>query len=167
LATALTTRPRLVPVPAVEPPYDSDHSGTWLPRQVRQDPLPLAFDSPGGLPAVPDAALPAPDDPAVGNPERWAARFAQALVETLAGIRSPAQLAAWTTRPVHGLVERRARLAIPGGPRPRLGRVHLCLPTSEVVEAGLAMHAAGRARALAFRLEARDGRWVCTELELG
>jgi hypothetical protein len=127
----------------------------------------LAFDLPGAMPAIPDTALAGADDPAVGDPARWAARFAQAVAETLAGVRSPAQLAAWTTRPVHGLVERRARLATPGGPRPRLGRVHVCLPTADVVEASVAMHVAARARALAFRLEARDGRWVCTALELG
>jgi hypothetical protein len=165
LPTASATRPRLVPAPTVEPPFDADHA---IPRLPRQAPLPLSFDLPSGLPAVPGAAPPAgTGDHSAGDPRRWAATFAQALVETLTGSRSAAQLAAWTTPPVHSLVERRARLATARAPRTRLGRLHLCRPMPDVVEAGVAVHGAGRARAMAFRLEARAGRWVCTALELG
>jgi hypothetical protein len=89
------------------------------------------------------------------------------LVETLTGVRPVAQLAAWTTRPVHGLVERRARLAQAAGARTRLGRLHVCRPGPGIVEAGAAMHTGERARALAFRLESHGGRWVCTVLEIG
>jgi hypothetical protein len=89
----------------------------------------------------------------------------------------------WTTRPVHGLVERRAALALAARPKARLhhvppqrhpasaptrlGNLHLRRPTNGVVEANAVLHQRGRARALAFRLEAVGGRWICTALELG
>jgi hypothetical protein len=170
-----------VPAPALEPPFDADHPPR-LPRQTRQAPLPLSFDVPADLlspPATSHAGPVAPgaDEPHADDPGRWSATFAQALAETLTGVRPAAQLGAWTTRPVQGLVERRAilsRAATAGdrsvrreASRARLGRLHICRPNPTAVETTVALHCAGRTRALAFRLEARDGRWVCTALELG
>jgi hypothetical protein len=168
-------RPRLVPAPSVEPPFDT--APDWLPAPRRHQPLQLAFDLPDTMPMLPlprCAALPsARPEPLDRDPRRWSATFAQALLETLTGARPVAQLATWTTRPVHGLIERRAALAAargrqePGGHNARLGQLHLCRPSALVVEVAAAIHWADHARALAFRLESRGGRWVCTALELG
>jgi hypothetical protein len=140
------------------------------------------FDLPTPLISPPASCLASPaaagaDEPHADDPNRWSATFAQALAETLTGTRPVAQLAAWTTRPVYALLERRAMLAVAAtaGARSarreathaRLGRLHVCRPNPTAVETTVALHCTGRARALAFRLEARDGRWVCTALELG
>ncbi len=168
-------RPRLVPAPAVEPPVDT--APDWLPAPRRHQPLQLALDLPVAMPTLPlprCAALPsAPPELPDRDPRRWSATFAQALLETLSGARPVAQLATWTTRPVHGLIERRAALAAarrrqePGVHNARQGRLDLCRPSALVVEVAAAVHQGDRARALAFRLESRGGRWVCTALELG
>ncbi len=181
MPTASATRPRLVPAPAVEPPFDADHPVPRLPRQTRQAPLPLSFDLPPGL-RTPPAASPAnpaaagADEPSAEDPNRWSATFAQALAETLTGTRPVAQLAAWTTRPVHALLERRAILAAAAtagahrraATHARLGRLHVCRPNPTAVETTVALHCAGRSpRAGPSGSRRASGRWVCTALELG
>jgi hypothetical protein len=64
-----------------------------------------------------------------------------------------------------------------GGRRPRwcadgtaplvLGRVHVCEPVDGVAEVSLVARRAGRAHAVAARLEGLDGRWRCTALQVG
>jgi hypothetical protein len=90
-------------------------------------------------------------------------------LEVLTGRRPLAQLRGVTTP---GLF---ASLA--GGRRPRwcaegtapllLGRVHVCEPVDGVAEVSVVARRAGRAHAVAARLEGLDGRWRCTALQIG
>jgi len=141
--------------------------------------LPLGFELRPGLAARPTPARHRRDS---AGPERWCATFARGAVEVLAGERPAAQMVAWTSRPVHALLERRAALAVAGRGTPagrvpsqrraaperlRLGRLHVRRPADTVLEANVVLHDGARARAMAFRLVAEGGKWICTALELG
>src|SRR4051794_24914618 len=116
---------RRLPVPTSEPPYDDERigrdGGPWAPAV--QGTLALAFLLPTGLPSTPVAppglrlvpARPEAEDAAdavdfgppptatvdLPEPRGWAGRFAQAVVEVLAGDRPLAQLVRWTTTGVY------------------------------------------------------------------
>jgi uncharacterized protein DUF6459 len=198
LPNQIVVRPRLAPTPRADPPFDvSEPNLRRIARPAPQPVLPLGFGVRCGASVV--SAAPrcpvgaSPRRPAAARSgterardaeehgvQRWCTTFAQAVVEVLAGVRPAAQLLTWTTRPVHGLLERRATLAlaaraaprqVPAPRRPataaRLGNVHVRRPSAGAVEANLVVHDRGRSRALAFRLEERGGRWICTALELG
>lgn len=67
--------------------------------------------------------------------------------------------------------------ALSGGRRPAwcadgtapviLGPVHVCEPVDGVAEISAVARRAGRAHAVAARLEGLDGRWRCTALQVG
>jgi hypothetical protein len=90
-------------------------------------------------------------------------------LEVMAGRRPLTQLRGVTTP---GLFA-----ALSGGRRPRwcaegtaplvLGRVHVCEPVDGVAEVSVVARRAGRAHAVAARLEGLDGRWRCTALQIG
>jgi hypothetical protein len=48
-----------------------------------------------------------------------------------------------------------------------LGPVHVCEPVDGVAEVPVVARRAGRAHAVAARLEGLDGRWRCTALQIG
>jgi hypothetical protein len=137
----------------------------------------LALDLRGGQPGPPEtpeldltrqSRIPAVDDPEV---RAWAARFAQAVVETLGGQRPVSQLVRWTAPDVHRDLQRRAlliRQAARGtrSPiRPQVRSVHVCRPSAGSAEVSVHVRHGARSRALAMRLERRDDRWVCTVLQ--
>lgn len=103
----------------------------------------------------------------------WAARFAQAVVETVGGQRPVSQLVRWTAPDVYRDLERRTQIlrrAVPAGHRsvrPQVRSVHLCRPTPGSAEVSVHVRHGARSRALALRLERRDERWQCTVLEFG
>jgi hypothetical protein len=90
-------------------------------------------------------------------------------LEVLTGRRPATQLRAVTTP---GLFA-----ALSGGRRPGwcavgtaplvLGPVHVCEPVDGVAEISAVARRAGRAHAVAARLEGIDGRWRCTALQVG
>jgi len=90
-------------------------------------------------------------------------------LEVLAGRRPVTQLRGVTTP---GLFA-----SLSGGRRPRwcadgtsplvLGPVHVCEPVDGVAEVSVVARRAGRAHAVAARLEGPDGRWRCTALQIG
>jgi hypothetical protein len=90
-------------------------------------------------------------------------------LEVMTGRRPVTQLRAVTTP---GLFA-----SLSGGRRPRwcaegtaplvLGRVHVCEPVDGVAEVSVVARRAGRAHAVAARLEGLDGRWRCTALQIG
>ena len=120
--------------------------------------------------------------PATGLPDAtaWSVSLAQAMVETFQGRRAPAQLSRWVSEVVlAGLTmhcRRRARAAAAAERDPRgllsappivLHSVRVQHPHPEVAEVSAHLRAARRSFAVAFRLEAQHGRWLCTALELG
>lgn len=108
--------------------------------------------------------------------DSWAGRFAQAATEIAGGNRPVAQLLRHTTPGVYADLARRAQLVatsvgVPSGQgllqgvRPVVESVHTCWLDAGVVEASARIRYGARSRALAFRLEHRQGRWITTALE--
>ena len=191
--TAVPDRPalRLVRPPDPDPPerpssHDRGPTATAGagPEHV-QGTLALLFTLPGGLPATPvhpfapvrradptpDPASrpPAPAEAVLPDPRRWVARLVQAAVEVREGDRPAGQLLRWLTRDVHEQlcreVDARPRLHRRGRPtRAVLRSVRITGPTPGAIEACAVVDTPERARAVALRLEERDGRWVCTAL---
>ena len=179
--------PRRDPDPLAAPvPRAPRRSAAPGPHRADQGQLPLLHLLPGGSPAAPRPhrglrLVETPESDVDGDPlpdpRRWAARLIQATVESRWGDRPLAQLVPWTTRAVYDeLVREQAGLIRERDRRPTARRVravrpvirslHLCQPADGVVEACSVVHDGTRARAVALRLEAKDGRWICTALEL-
>ncbi len=190
---SVTTLRRL-PVPASEPPYDDERTGHGggAGSPAVQGTLALAFLLPSGLsstpvappglrlvPSRPEAEETAdlvdfgPQPTATSDlPEArsWAGRFAQALVEVLAGDRPLAQLVRFTTTGVYDEVA--GLIAGPGVTRADAARgvvrsVHVSEPADGIAEICALVRRGARSTALALRVEGLDGRWQCTALELG
>ena len=173
-----TPGPRLRVVPA---PGRDRTAGSSAATAVSggQQPLPLEWGLPSGLPAEPpparhlrlvDADETGPLPPAAP----WAARLARTVIEVVSGERPSGQLARWTSRAVHADLSRRAAAAarhpaVMGRPpqcrRVRSVRVFAVSPT--VVEACAVVSGAVRSRAVALRLEAVGDRWIATAVEVG
>jgi len=107
--------------------------------------------------------------------QAWAARFAQATVEVLGGDRPLAQLLRWTSARVYADLERRVRILGRAAPapqrrrtvRPQVRSVHVFRPGPDSAEVSVHVRHGHRSRALAARLERREGRWRCVALQLG
>ncbi|MEO7981022.1 MAG: Rv3235 family protein [Sporichthyaceae bacterium] len=189
---SVTTLRRL-PVPASEPPYDDErtgHGGAGTPAV--QGTLALAFLLPSGLPSTPVAppglrlvmSRPEAEETAdlvdfgpqptatsdLPEARGWAGRFAQAMVEVLAGDRPLAQLVRFTTTGVYDEVA--GLIARPDVTRADTARgvvrsVHVSEPADGIAEICALVRRGARSTALALRVEGLDGRWQCTALELG
>lgn len=134
--------------------------------------LALNLDPYPDLPTRPQLRL-------VGAPSsdlgRFAARFATAVVEVIAGDRGPQQLFRWTSVEVYeDLLARSRALQQVRTLRRRQQRmrtvvksVHLSHPCSGVAEVSVHLQHGHRSRALAARIEDDHGRWRCTALEVG
>ena len=165
-----TTVLRLLPAPPHDPPYDDEMPA--VPAAVVGN-LALAFPTqdPTVVPLrlVPPALGPAPAGE-LPDPRSWAGRLAQAIVEVLVGSRSPAQLSAHASLPVVQQLERAAAVALrasrAGTRAPLVQSVQVCQPRRDVAEAAAVVNTGPRRRALALRLEVRNGRWQCTALQL-
>ncbi len=96
-------------------------------------------------------------------------RLITLTLEAMAGRRPLTQLQPMTSVGVFA--------ALSGGRRPRwcaegtaplvVGPVHVCEPVDGVAEVSAVARRAGRAHAVAARLEGIDGRWRCTALQIG
>ncbi len=161
---------RLVPQPDTTPIV---HPEQGVLSWESQDPGPPMAGESGSRPDT-DTDVAAADAAALRG---WATRFAQAVVEAVAGHRPPSQLVRWTTRTVYRDVERRTRLAqraataasgIPvqrSAVRPQVRSVHVCAVGSGAAEVSVHVQYGRRSRAIAMRLEVSQGRWVCTAME--
>ncbi|PYC66478.1 hypothetical protein C7C46_31330 [Streptomyces tateyamensis] len=94
-------------------------------------------------------------------------RFAQRLVEVLAGVRPPGQLVRHTTHDGYRELARLARgnpLRRAGRALPRLGPVHESVPGPGALEVCVRVEAGPRHHVVAFRLERhrRTEQWQCT-----
>lgn len=129
----------------------------------------------GGLPDVPELRLVADGERGRDDVQVWAARFAQAVVEVLGGDRPIAQLLRWTSHRVYLEIERRLSIlnrTTDAGRRmrtvrPQVRSVHVFHPTPTSAEVSVHVRHGQRSRAIAARLEQRNGRWQCTALQLG
>jgi hypothetical protein len=175
-APAAAARPslRLVVVPTPQPPVDTSGPVRLLLPGLAP---PRAPHRPGPRPgAAARAVAPGADFGPVWSgrgdlpdPRDAGRRLITTVLEALAGRRPVAQL---------------ARLAAPGvvaaltaGRRPRwcaegtapivLGTLHVCEPVDGVAEVSAVARRAGRAHAVAARLEGLDGRWRCTAVQIG
>jgi hypothetical protein len=170
---------RLLPVPRIDPPYDDEIEP---PVPTVAGSLALAFPPPCSdavpLRLVPPAAGPAEFGPTRSDPATliaprpWTARFAQAVVEVLAGARPAGQLSRFTSLDVLEHLERAVgrlggRPALAPPPCPRVSSVHVSEPCRGVVEACAIVDTGRRSRAVALRLEGIDGHWRCTALQVG
>jgi hypothetical protein len=138
----------------------------------------LALDL-GLVPAAPTtpelSVVPGQPAPAQHELRAWAARFAQATVEVLGGDRPVSQLLRWTTQRVYHDLDRRVRILGRTAPapqrvrklRPQVRSVHVFQPAPDSAEVSVHVRHGQRSRAIAARLEHRDGRWRCAALELG
>jgi len=135
-------------------------------------PLPGAPGTPD-LRVVPDARPSDRQDH--GDLQAWTARFAQATVEVLGGDRPLPQLVRWTSARVYQDLERRVRILAQTGPaplrqrtvRPQVRSVHVFRPGPHSAEVSVHVRHGHRSRAIAARLEERDGSWRCVALQLG
>jgi hypothetical protein len=105
----------------------------------------------------------------------WAARFAQAVVEVTGGDRPVTQLLRWTSARVYADLGRRVRIMAQNRPagqrirtiRPQVRSVHVFQPGPTSAEVSVHVRYGQRSRALAARLEQRNGHWTCTDLLVG
>jgi len=166
-------RLRLATIPAHEPPLDEPGGALALvPVSSPQLALPLRVP-----PTTPD------HDPIFGpqiterqdlpDPGPWARRLLQAVLESLAGRRSPTQLQYWTSWGVYRDIVRVAhsaghkRSGLLRGEGVNITRIRVCEPADGVAEVCAVARRDGRWHAVAARLEGIDGRWRCVSLTVG
>lgn len=164
-------RPTVRRAPRLEPPYDDERPEGHLWLVWRQDELPFDEPAPRRFEHEIDFFDPQPTSRrSLPNPEVWATRFLQAVVETLAGSRASAQLQEWTSPAVHAQIVRDAqprRWTSTAGALPVVRTVRVGEPADGVAEVcGVVQHGQ-RYAAIAARLEGFDGRWRAVALELG
>ena len=180
-AVTTTTRPlqpgrpplRLVVVPTPQPPLVDARQP--VPLLLPGAPAPRPRYRPGPRPLLGPAAIRDDFGPTWSRraelPDARDAgrRLITLTLEALAGRRSLPQLQPMTSVGVFA--------ALSGGRRPRwctegtapliVGPVHVCEPVDGVAEVTAVARRAGRAHAVAARLEGIDGRWRCTALQIG
>lgn len=120
------------------------------------------------------AAIEGPGSPAVPAPpdaHDTARALGLCIAEILTGSREVDSVARWITDEVHRHLQQRAAVAARarqlGGRSParallRVGSVIVCFPADGVAEATVVVHTRSHARAVALRLEERQGRWRAT-----
>jgi hypothetical protein len=164
---------RLVTVPTPQPALDGEQVRLVLPGVVaprpphRPGPRPesktrtSAPDADFGPRWTTRADLPDPRD--VGR------RVLTTTLEALAGRRPIGQVGPLVTPGVFAALAggRRPRWCTDGGAPIAMGPVHVCEPVDGVAEISAVARRAGRAHAIAARLEGIDGRWRCTALQVG
>jgi Family of unknown function (DUF6459) len=164
---------RLVVVPTPQPPLQDERIPVRLVRPGVPAPRPAHRPGPRPRSNHPDRIddfgpvwserADLPDARAAGR------RLITLTLEALAGRRPLVQLQPVTSQGVFA--------ALSGGRRPRwcaegtapllVGTVHVCEPVDGVAEVTAVARRAGRAHAVAARLEGIDGRWRCTALQIG
>lgn len=164
LAFQPSTPLRIRPVPVTDPPALTT---PFVPADPRpQASLELGWDEQ-------EHARPADERSALPDPRRTAATLAVAVIEVLNGTRPASQLVRWTSQDVQTALARRAavnsRVARhPTTARPPIvKRVRVCEPSTGIAETSAVVVSPDRVRALAIRLEATEGRWRATALEVG
>jgi Family of unknown function (DUF6459) len=167
----MSPQPTLVPI-------RSTPSAGSSPQPMTRGALALQLQAPpdpGATPVPPVLRLVDPDGDRLPDPQAWATRFVLAVTEVLAGDRPIGQLVRWTDAVVFNALNRRVRVlgltttATVRGSKERCAvrSVHVSAPVPQVAEVAAHIRHGERSKAVALRLEAHRGRWVCTALELG
>jgi hypothetical protein len=167
----MTARPVVVPLPhrelsRVTPLVPPPRAGQ-APLASTQGTLALQFATADPAPAAP---APAPE-----VLERFATRFAHALVEVTSGDRGPRQLLRWTSEEVYDDLTRRAlalrRTAPPDRRvrriRPQVRSVRVFRPTPTSAEVCIHVRHGRRSQAIAARIDRVGDRWCCTAVQFG
>ncbi len=168
----MTASLHVLPIPVHEPPLEEQRGALrLLPASPPQLALPLRISA-----TAPDR------DPVFGpqitdrqdlpDPESWGRRLLQAVLESLAGRRSPTQLQNWTSwgvyRDIVQVAQRGGSRAGSGrGESVTISRIRVCEPADGVAELSAVARRNGRWHAVAARLEGLDGRWRCVTLTVG
>lgn len=137
-----------------------------VPLASTQGTLALRFDS------SPAPVTPAPPPEVL---DRFATRFAHALVEVTSGDRSPQQLLRWTTERVYDDLTRRAQALQQATPsdrrvrriRPHVRSVRVFRPTPTAAEISIHVRHGHRSQAVAARIDEVNGHWCCTCVQFG
>jgi hypothetical protein len=107
------------------------------------------------------------------DPGETARSLALCVAEILTGAREVDTISRWITDEVHRHLQHRAAVAARARSVSRhahrravirVGGVVLDRPRDDVVEAAVVVHTRSRARAVAIRLEPRNGRWRATAI---
>lgn len=164
--------PRVRRPPQLEPPYDderSDEARVWLLHVG--DELPFEEPAPRRFRRQVDFFDRQPTSRRLlPEPEPWAARLLQAVLETLVGRRPAAQLQEWASPIVLAalaVVAGQRQWAAPNGSPPAVRSVRVSEPADGVAEVSAVAQRGERFFAVAARLEGLDGRWRCVALRLG
>lgn len=156
-------RVALRPAPPREPPFDDERAaGPHAGRYDQQ--LPLEQDRRARLEIV--------TDPLLADPARWSRSLLIAVGEIAAGRRPVQQLGAMFAMPIAAALTGDFERCAARGRRHWTSRasvrtIRVGRTADTVAEVSATLHIGGRIRAAALRLEARDGRWRCTNLQLG
>ena len=141
-------------------------------RSPSLEALPLDFGPPTAFPLRPTLRLVRGDDPELDG---FATRFAQAIVEVIAGDRGVQQLMRWTTAEVYEDLARRSNAlqrTVPADQRRRRLRaqvrsVHVSRPQPDVAEVSIHVRHGHQSRAIAARIDRTEHRWRCSVIEFG
>ncbi|HLM04227.1 MAG TPA: Rv3235 family protein [Blastococcus sp.] len=173
-ATAQPSPLRLVVVPTPQPPLQDERipvrlviPGVVAPRPRHMPgPRPRATLRAGGSGDFGPSWSSRADLPDVHAAGR---RLITLTLEALAGRRPLGQLQPLTSSGVFSALSagRRPRWCAEGNSPLIVGSVRVCEPVDGVAEVSAVARRAGRAHAVAARLEGIDGRWRCTALQIG
>jgi hypothetical protein len=166
---------RLVVVPTPQPPAQDPRIPVRLVLPGVPPPRPAHRPGPrprvGGAPASADAEFgPTWSSRAhLPDPGPEGRRLLTVTLEALAGRRPLTQVQPLASPGVYAALARggRPRWCTEGTAPLALGRVHVSEPVDGVAEISAVARRAGRAHAVAARLEGIDGRWRCTALQIG
>ena len=160
--------PRIALVPGAAPPYDGQTPAGG--RSPGED------DGPSAPPAPVAVAPPVPEPGRTPGEAAWARPFAQAIVETVAGIRPFRQVISATTERAQAQLKRLIPVLRADGDV-RVRRVLTSRADPGVVEVTVIAGFGPRTRALAMRFEQiparlaapglppRPARWLCTDVQ--
>ena len=110
------------------------------------------------------------------DPRPLAINLTRYLIEILAGVRDPEQIARWLEAEAYtALVQlvavrtraRQARRQVPSWPRFRLGATRIDAPADGIVECVTIVHQEPRSYPIALRLVGLDGRWHAVVIAIG
>lgn len=150
------------------------------PAPAPEQELPLEWQLPSGVPAVPrprHLRVVGPDERGTGPSLEFVARMAQAVTEVGYGTRPAGQLTRWVARPALAMLAARGA-CVQRHPASRartadrtfrtVRAIRVCEVADGAYETSAVLVGAQRSRAVAMRMErSGDGRYVVTAVSLG